>query len=72
MYEKPQYLTKDGYKRLGKNPNKDGAHPLVLKKTKAQTVREIQMRIPYKGKGISEQAAKLIAMALKDMLKDKK
>jgi hypothetical protein len=70
MYEKPQYLTKDGYKRLGKNPCKNGAVP--VKKTKAEALKEIQRRIPYKGKGISEQAAKLIALALKDMLKESK
>ncbi len=69
MYEKPQYLTKDGYKRLDKNPYKSGSVPAA---GKAKKIREIQAKIPYKGKGISEEAAKLIAGVLKEMLKEKK
>lgn len=68
MYNKPQYLTKDGYKRLDKNPCASGA---PIKKTSATRIAEVQKRIPYKGKGISEEAAKLIAGVLKEMLKDK-
>jgi hypothetical protein len=69
MYEKPQYLTKDGYKRLDKNPHKDNAPTFKLiprKKTPAQ------LQIQKKGIKISDQTAKMIAMALKGMLKDSK
>ena len=68
MFEKPQYLTKDGYKRLDKNPYKKGSLPAS---TKDQKIRDVQRRIPYKGKGISEEAAKMIAGVLKEMLKEK-
>ena len=68
MYNKPQYLTKDGYKRLDKNPFAPG---VPVKKTSVARIAEIRKKIPYKGKGISEEAAKLIAGVLKEMLKDK-
>jgi 3-deoxy-D-arabino-heptulosonate 7-phosphate (DAHP) synthase len=68
MFEKPQYLTKNGYKRLDKNPHKDGADssrpPLKMSK-------EVFAKIPAAGKPISDKAAKMIAMVLKDMLKGK-
>ena len=70
MYEKPQYLTKDGYKRLDKNPHKNNAPTYKLvpkKKTPAPLPK-----VPKKGIKISDATAKMIAMALKDMLKEKK
>jgi hypothetical protein len=70
MYEKPQYLTKDGYKRLDKNPYKKDSPTYSLvpkKKTAAQLPK-----VPNKGIKISDKTAKMIAMALKDMLKDSK
>ncbi len=69
MYEKPLYLTKDGYKRLSRNPCKGDALPA---KTTARKIRDVKLRIPYKGKGISDEAAKMIAQVLKGMLKDTK
>jgi hypothetical protein len=69
MYEKPQYFTKNGYKRLDKNPHKDNAPTFKLiprKKTPAQ------LQIQKKGIKISDKTAKMIAMALKGMLKDGK
>jgi hypothetical protein len=69
MFEKPQYLTAHGYKRLDKNPCRKDSLPAT---TKAQKIRNVQARIPHKGKGLSEEAAKMIAGVLKEMLKEKK
>jgi hypothetical protein len=68
MYEKPQYLTKNGYKRLNKNPCKNGVLP--VNKTAMDGLSQIKRKIPSKGKGISDEAAKMIAIAFKGMLKD--
>ncbi len=68
MYEKPQYLTGDGFKRLDKNPHKDRSitYKLIPKKT---SVPAISAQRPQKGIHLSEEAAKAIAMAIKGMLK---
>jgi len=69
MYEKPQYLTTNGYQRLDKNPHKkDGKSPLPLKLPVKKSAAGIVVR--SKGKPLSDQAAKMIAMVLKDMLKE--
>jgi 3-deoxy-D-arabino-heptulosonate 7-phosphate (DAHP) synthase len=68
MFEKPQYLTKNGYKRLDKNPHKDGA---ASSRPPLKKPKEILAKIPATGKPISDKAAKMIAMVLKDMLKSK-
>ncbi len=68
MYEKPQYLTKDGFKRLAKNPHGDDVpkfKPVPGKKSVVKT------RLSGKGIKISDKTAKMIAMALKEMLKDR-
>lgn len=64
MYEKPQYLTPDGYKRSGKNPLRP-----------SQLRNELAKRAPQKQKGktlgvksLSPEAAKLIAEAIRAML----
>jgi hypothetical protein len=69
MYEKPQYLTRDGYKRLDKNPHRDDApvFKLVPKKKAIQSVA-----VQRKGIKLSDKAAKMIATVLKDMLKEQK
>jgi hypothetical protein len=71
MYEKPQYLTKDGYKRLDKNPHRDDA-PTFKLVPKKKSVISIKSQIPQKGIKLSDKAAKMIAMVLKEMLKDPK
>jgi hypothetical protein len=69
MYEKPQYLTKDGYKRLDKNPHRDDA-PTFKLVPKKKTV--VKAQLPGKGIKISDKTAKMIAMVLKEMLKEPK
>jgi hypothetical protein len=94
MYEKPQYLTPDGYKRSRNNPNKETPDEAAeIRKTlqdyKAkQKQKEMISRInapatpslspvparlsaPRKKGGISEKSAQLIAMAIKDLLRNK-
>jgi hypothetical protein len=98
MYEKPQYLTPDGYKRASKNPFKGGSNKSDQKKTDGDSylraligqkknlvkASELQKESFDKkpsaiqrpqgvrnGVGISEKAARLIALAIKDLLNSK-
>jgi hypothetical protein len=66
MYEKPQYLTKDGYKRLDKNPHREDAPAFKLVPRKKSVVKA---HLSGKGIKISDKTAKMIAMAFKEMLK---
>jgi hypothetical protein len=76
MYETPQYLTPGGYKRLPKNPYKKKLEELQAKliddpaqKKKLPTglvLGKIKKRPQLE---LSDAAAKLIAQALKGMLK---
>jgi hypothetical protein len=72
MYEKPQYLTKDGFKRLDKNPHKGNAPTYKLVPKKKTSVQLQPPKVPNNGIKISDKTAKIIAMAFKDMLKEKK
>jgi hypothetical protein len=67
MNEKPQYLTKNSYKRLDKNPHRDDAPSFKLIPKKKSVAKA---RLPGKGVKLSDNAAKMIAMVLKDMLKE--
>jgi hypothetical protein len=76
MFEKPQYFTKDGFKRCAKNPYKNQTQSLVPlgdKKMKQLPSKAIlhkkNLKGPLKGPGISDEAARLIAGVLKGMLK---
>jgi hypothetical protein len=71
MYEKPQYFTKDGFKRLAKNPHKDGGKSLtsLVQKPKQLSSQALLLKKNLKGPGISDDAALLIANVLKGMLK---
>ncbi|MDD5675136.1 MAG: hypothetical protein PHC61_13285 [Chitinivibrionales bacterium] len=74
MYEKPQYLTNKGYKRLDKNPytGKGAAQLKALQaKTKADNAMLTKAQPGASGRSISPKAAMLIASALKVMLKEK-
>ena len=95
MYEKPQYLTPDGYRRLSKSPSKDGnlkkeisdflAYKIYRNGTnQVSTNNQLQNTKsvnPYVARflrskhqvqpAISENAAKLIALAIKGLLKSK-
>ena len=71
MFEKPQYFTKDGFKRLAKNPysNPELQRRLALIKRKKES--DVALRKNSKGTqgvGISDEAARLIAQVLKGML----
>lgn len=69
MYEKPQYLTPDGYRRSEKNPMKK-----TMKKAapirNASSGNTLSIRKVHKNpeRGISKEAAQLIARAIKGML----
>jgi hypothetical protein len=69
MFEKPQYFTKDGFKRLSKNPygNAETLRQFALLKKK-KTAEAMAGRKSGQGLGISDEAAKLIAGVLKGML----
>jgi hypothetical protein len=67
MYEKPQYFTKNGYKRLDKNPHRDDAPSFKLIPKKKSAAKA---QVPKKGIKLSDNAAKMIALVLKDMLKE--
>ncbi|HAJ80410.1 MAG TPA: hypothetical protein DCO75_11640 [Fibrobacteres bacterium] len=71
MFEKPQYFTKDGFKRLPGNPYKTPElekRLALLKKEKISAGRLLTNRNPLKKTGISDEAATLIANVLKGML----
>ena len=77
MYETPQYLTPNGFKRQSTNPYKKLVDKLPLAKqtidlhaVKAETKRLLTTR-PAKKKEfeLSDEAAKFFASAIKGMLK---
>ncbi len=71
MYEKPQYLTPDGYRRKKKNPDKKKPVKKALTTKKRLPAEQILSKKKLKNqgqKGISKEAAKLIAEAIKGML----
>jgi hypothetical protein len=78
MYEKPQYLTPDGYRRMSKNPLKAGnsfnpntALTLIRKKKMELLAKKNMNQASGSGKKLvlSEEAAKAIAAAISGMLK---
>ncbi len=97
MYEKPQYLTPDGYRRAKKNPFKSGlplkeAAERLAKKNALQKNAQVQpddvsprtvnphvasflrkkdLKNGIKRQVMSEEAAKLIAAAISNLLKSK-
>jgi len=74
MYEKPQYFTPDGFKRLSKNPYKDPElqrQLVVMAKRKAVLSADGKTLRKTPGVTISDEAAKLIAGVLKGMLNNR-
>lgn len=87
MYENPQYLTPNGYQRFTKNPygnksvkkevsallaarnHKTDSSKSGEKKLSSQTLHH--GRISGKQPQTSDKAAKLIALAIKDLLRNK-
>ena len=65
MFEKPQYLTPDGYRRSSKNPLKKKRVKKAAAKKKLLSTKHLPKNVQ---KGISPEAAKLIAQAIKGML----
>jgi hypothetical protein len=99
MYEKPQYLTPDGYRRSKKNPFRSGIpfneaakqlaennnftqndknensqeiknRPIQIKPHVAQFLKKQQNVSMKKQSPISDKAARLIAEAIRSLLKD--
>jgi hypothetical protein len=66
--EKPQYLTKDGFKRLAKNPYATPELQRRLASIKRKKESAVALRKSSKGPAISDEAARLIAQVLKGML----
>jgi hypothetical protein len=70
MYEHPQYFTKNGFKRLPKNPYSDKSAALLISRLreKARGVSLPNIARQPNTKAISDEAAQLIAKVLKGML----
>ncbi|MBD3317328.1 MAG: hypothetical protein GF344_16190 [Chitinivibrionales bacterium] len=73
MYEKPQYLTPDGFRRGTRNPTKNAAllkkkRAVAQAKEKPTAARRLKKGSLQAQQPISKEAAKLIAMAIRDML----
>jgi predicted DNA-binding transcriptional regulator YafY len=76
MYEKPQYLTPDGYRRSPKNPftEKDksaAANALQLLRERKRELLAASTAKTRPKLALSEEAAKLIAQAISGMLRSK-
>ena len=72
MYEKPQYLTPDGYKRLPKNPfGEKNISKSISPRPDLQKEAEQRALLKKKiqSRKIDPKAAKLIAEAIKTMLR---
>ena len=71
MFEKPQYLTPGGYKRKSENPNKKKIlkkNPLEKNSASQKNILSAKHFQKNAQRGISKEAAKLIAQAIKGML----
>lgn len=81
MYEKPQYLTPDGYKRLARNPCRSGRNAslksgIELDKNKKKEARvrpqpSAKVRRSAGKITLSEEGAKAIAQAIAGMMKNR-
>jgi hypothetical protein len=76
MYEKPQYLTPDGYRRSPKNPfsGKDlssAQTALQLLRDKKRELLARRMAASQPKQALSDEAARLIAQAISGMLKSR-
>ena len=66
MYEKPQYMTPGGLRRGNRNPSSEGTPLQKAPKKKGLTDTRITP-----GRKISPEAAKLIAEAIRCMLRNR-
>ncbi len=69
MFERPQYNTPGGLRRKAKNPTKKKNSQLIIPKKQELLEKGKNLNKNNEGKGISKEAAKLIAQAIKGMLK---
>lgn len=66
MYEKPQYITPNGFQRKGNNPNKSAARKLLINQKIKQVKRGLQKKQMIT---LSPETIQLIATAIKGMLR---
>ena len=74
MYERPQYTTPDGYRRLRKRPDKKALQKAGAQKARNDVVAaklKLQKMSAGAQRGISKEAAKLIAVAIRSMLQQR-
>ncbi|MBD3420924.1 MAG: hypothetical protein GF398_12460 [Chitinivibrionales bacterium] len=69
MYENPQYLTPDGYRRSKKNPLRTKQEKKLAEKKLAVKKRAVSSSSIHPKSRLSDEAAAKIAAALKIMLK---
>ncbi len=72
MYERPQFLTPDGYRRKRRNPSTDplSRAEMIAAEKKRRFEAAKNTALAKKGqRQISDKAAKLIAEALRTMLR---
>ena len=74
MYEKPQYFTPEGFKRSSKNPLRKKKLKKKVSLNNSNSIRKKQLEkfagLQSSQKGISKESAKLIAKAIRGMLKE--
>ena len=70
MFEKPQYLTPDGYRRMPRRP-KPAASIQDLNIAQQPGKSAAKKKAAGKRKTISKEAAQIIALAIKSMLNEK-
>jgi hypothetical protein len=73
MYEKPQYLTPDGYRRLPKRPGKKAVKQTGAAQARSSVAlaRTRLKKLSTQASPISKEAAKIIALAIRSMLSQK-
>ena len=73
MFEKPKYITPDGFKRTRKNPTsctkRSATQPPTRGALKKTSLTSTQL-FGRTNKPISKKAAQIIALAIKDLLKN--
>ncbi len=71
MYEKPQYITRNGYRRTSEKPQNKNIRETLLSRKKTHSAEDIistKDLTKNSCKVISKKAAKLIALSIKGML----
>ena len=71
MYERPQFLTPGGFQRSSRSPSLSSAKKPADNFIEQKRSLAILRAQTQSGRGISPEAAKLIAAAISGMLKDR-